>query len=518
MKLKIDTNLTFSLGGGLAFNYLFWSEKLGLNLFIYSIFILIIYAVSKDFLKHKKLIVIAVTHAIAGLLVVANHSSLNIIIWFISLFVLVGYTHFPKLRSIFTALTAALLQFFTAPFGLIKKLSTIQIGGLHLKPVFKLIKYLVIPGFIMLLFCIIYSIANPVFASFITEFFEIANQLLKGIFTFFFSDIRINRLGFLLLGIVFSAGLFITFKNELEKNEAMAAENLVRVRRSKKEISVWTEIMTLLSGNLLSKKLALKTENTIAIISFSALNGLLLLLNCIDISTLWLGNLGSLNFSQALHGSTNALIVSIALAMLIILYFFNGNLNFYRKNKAIQYLAYAWILQNSFLILSVLLRDYHYIAMHGLTYKRIGVGIFSLLCFIGLLTVYLKVAKQKTLFYLFKTNGAIWYVLLLLSGLVNWDVFIVSYNIENRKTATLDVNYLMQLSDKTLPQLITHKELLKTVINSQNTKVIEYDLSTKFDKDLDSRIERFESNLKKSTWLSWNYRDWETSSYLNVNK
>ena len=535
MKYKIDITLIFALAGGLLFNYLFWKEELALNLFLLSLFILTIYGFTKGILNHKKLLGIAVAHVSAGLLVLINHSILTIIAWYISLFVLVGYTHFPELRSIFTTLTAALLQFFTAPIGLIKKIAAIEIAGFTLKPVLKLAKYLVIPGFIVLVFSIIYSIANPVFESYMGTFFENLEQLITRIFTFFFKNISIDRLAFLVVGVLFSTGLFITFKNELEKKEASFKDKLVRVRGGKKEFSIWRAAITLFSGDLLKKKMALKTENTIAIISFTGLNILLLFLNCIDISTLWMGNLGSLNFSQALHGSTNALIISIAMAMLVILYFFNGNLNFYSKNKTIRFLAYGWMIQNSFLVLSVLCRDYHYVAMHGLTYKRIGVIVFSLLCMIGLFIVYLKVAKQQSLFYFFKMNGAIWFLLLLLSGTVNWDVFIVNYNIKNRSTAALDINYLMSLSDKTLPTIIENKELLKkylspttspysidgtatkaTIVDSiKMNKQIKQSLSQTFEVDLVKRTENFKINQEKISWLSWNYRDWETYNYLN---
>ena len=534
MKYKIDISLIFALAGGLLFNYLFWKEELALNLFLLSLFILTIYGFSKNILSNKKLLGIAVAHVSAGLLVLINHSILTIIAWYISLFVLVGYTHFPELRSIFTALTAALLQFFTAPIGLIKKIAAIEIAGFTLKPVLKLAKYLVIPGFIVLVFSIIYSIANPVFESYIGTFFENIAEFIAHIFTFFFKDISIDRIAFLVVGILFSAFLFITFKNELEKRERNFQDKLLRVRINKNEFSIWREIIIFFSGDLLKKKMALKTENAIAIISFTGLNILLLFLNGIDISTLWMGNLGSLNFSQALHGSANALIMSIAMAMLVILYFFNGNLNFYSKNKTIRFLAYGWIIQNSFLILSVLLRDYHYIDMHGLTYKRIGVIVFSLLCMIGLFIVYLKVAKQQSLFYLFKMNGAIWYLLLLVSGTINWDVFIVNYNIEKRNTATLDVRYLMTLSDKTLPTLIENKEILKKYLSPSTSpysidgaatktiiidsikinKQIKHSLSETFEVDLAKRTENFKTNQEKISWLSWNYRDWETSRYF----
>lgn len=548
MSYKIDNKLIFALTGGILFNYLFWKEEQALNLLIYSLFILTFYAFSGKLLSNKKSILIASSHLFAGILLLINHSVLNIYAWYISLFVLVGYVHNTQLRSIFTYLGAAFLQFIMAPINLVKKTTEIEIGGFSLKPLLKLIKYLIIPGFILLVFSVIYSIANPVFESYIGGFFENLSQLINRIFTLIFRDISIERILFLLLGILFSTGLFITCKHQLEKIESGFQENLLRVRRDKKNYSFWREILALFSGNLMNKKMALKTENTIAIISFVGLNALLLCLNTIDISTLWMGNLGTLNFSEALHGSTNALIVSIVMAMIVILYFFNGNLNFYSKNKTIRFLAYSWIIQNAFLILSVVLRDHHYIAMHGLTYKRIGVILFSLLCFIGLLTVYLKVANKKSFFYLFKTNGTIWYILLLLCSIINWDVFIVGYNMKKRNSASVDVRYLMSLSDKTLPQLIENKELLKkylsptsspysyvddyTNIKSVDTtsvkkaaldsteikKQIRLSLNQTFEQDLAKRMKRFKNNQEKISWLSWNYRDWQTERYLNGKK
>ena len=79
--------------------------------------------------------------------------------------------------------------------------------------------------------------------------------------------------------------------------------------------------------------------------------------------------------------------------------------------------------------------------------------MFLILCIIGLFTVYIKVAQQKTLFYLLKINGQIWYILLLVLGIVNWDTFIVNYNIDSRDRIALDVEHLMEMSDKTLPIL-----------------------------------------------------------------
>ena len=547
MNYKIDINLTYVLTGGLLFNYLFWREELALNLVIYSLFILILYQFKHKFFNNKKLVLIAASHVIACTLLLFNHSVLTVVTWYISLFVLVGYMHNVQLRSIFTSLAAAFVQFLAAPVSLIKKITAIEIGGFSFKPLLKFVKYIIIPSLILFVFSIVYSIANPFFGSYIGTFFEQVSNVINTIFTFFFKDVSFERILFLVVGVLFSTGVLITFKNGLEKMESGLNTKLLRTKRDRKKQSLWREMGTLFTGNLMNKKMALKTENTIAIISFTGLNLLLLFLNGIDISTLWMGNLGSLNFSQALHGSTNALIISIVMAMAVILYFFNGNLNFYSKNKIIRFLAYGWIIQNTFLILSVLLRDYHYMDMHGLTYKRIGVVVFSLLCFVGLLTVYLKVAQQKTFFYLFRTNGAIWYILLITAGIINWDVFIVDYNMSKRNSATLDVSYLMSLSDKTLPRLIENKELLKKYLSPNTSrytypsdviegsidttsskkpvidsvevnKRIKQSLALNFEKNLAHRAKKINANFQKTTWLSWNYRDWQTEQYLNEHK
>ncbi|SFG88776.1 DUF4153 domain-containing protein [Pedobacter insulae] len=515
MTYKIDKNLIIVILSGLLFNYLFWMESLALNLFLYSLFILTVYLFTKD-IRSKKLLVIAASHLIASILVVINQSDLTILTWYISLFVLVGYTHYPQLRSICTALLVSILQFTTAPFSLFKKVIEIEIGSVTLRPTLKLIKYLIFPTFILFLFSIIYSIANPVFSSYLTNFSENIAQLFTHIFEFFFKDIKLERILFLLLGILFSTGVFICFKHGLASMECNLKNHLVRTRRQKKELTIYSEISMLFIGNLKSKKMALKTEHTIAVISFIGLNTLLLFLNAIDFSTLWVGDIGSVDFSLALHGSTNALIISIVMAMCVILYFFNGNLNFYCKNKTLRILAYCWIVQNIFLVLSVLIRDYHYIDMHGLTYKRIGVIVFSLLCSIGLITVYIKVAKQKTFFYLYSINSLSWYALLILFSTINWDVFIVSYNLKHKNATDLDVNHLMSMSNKTLPLLFENRELLKKYLSPTNAST-SYFLVNAFEQDLALRVEMFEKEWNRTTWLSWNYRDWQTMQYLAKN-
>ncbi|TKC06600.1 DUF4173 domain-containing protein [Pedobacter polaris] len=547
MKKQIDLQIIATLIGGLLFNYLFWLEQLALNLLLYSVFIIIMFLVNGEIEKSKKLFLYGFSHLLAALLVVYNQSALTVITYYISLVVFVGFAHAQLIRSVFTALLAAFLQIVSSPVNLIKRLATIKIGNFSIEPLLKKIKYIIIPIIVIVLFSIVYSIANPVFSNYLEMFTTSIGNFIFDIFTFFFGDLSIARFLHIILGILFTAGILISFKNKsLQNAELTLTEKLIRKRRNKMLPSFGSELKGIFSGSLVNKKMGLKTENIIGIISFTALNLLLLFLNGIDISTLWLGSANT-NYSAELHEGTNALIFSIVMAMMVILYFFSGNINFFSKNKTIRLLAYIWIIQNAFLVSSVFLRDYNYIDMHGLTYKRIGVIIFLLLCTIGLLTVYIKVAKQKTFFYLCKINGLVWYLLLLVFGFVNWDVFIVNYNINNRNNIVLDLDHLLDMSDKTLPLLDKNRALLKKYVHQSSYATRGYDyeevvadtaavaqLETpidtvqlnienkkrqlkNFDDDLNGRIERFNEQYAQTSWLSWNYRDWQTRKYFIPN-
>jgi len=538
MKQRIDLQLTATLVGGILFSYLFWMEKQALNLLIYTLFISIIIFIDPEKQKSKKLFLVTAAHLITAIMVVINHSDLTVITWYISLAVMVGFVHFQMLQSIFASVFAAFCQFIIAPMSIIKKILGTQFNSISFKPALKIFKYIIIPFIVIIIFSVLYSIANVVFADYAEQLLKNITTVINNIFNFFFGDLSMLRFMHLALGITITAGIFITLKDfKLDKIEAGYNEQLIRKRRNKKSNTLIYELTEIFAGSLLHKVMALKTENIIGIISFTALNLLLLSLNIIDITTLWFNTTAAINsgdYAAELHDGTNALILSIVMAMLVIIYFFSGNLNFYRKNRAIRLLAYLWIAQNAILIASVLLRDFNYINALGLTYKRIGVLIFLLLCSIGLVTVYLKVAKQKTFFYLCKVNGFVWYVLLLAFGFVNWDVFIVAHNINNRNSIALDLDHLTSLSDKTLPLLIENKQQLrKYLASSSYAYTQEFDTTTYlnkrvknldqnqiifFENDLQERIKQFKETYHEHSWLSWNYRDWQTQQYLVKNR
>lgn len=537
MKQKSDFKLLAILAGGLLFTFLFWEEKPALNLLLYSLFVVAALLLDNEIRKSPKLWALAALHLLAGALVVYNLSGVTQATWYISLAVFVGFAHAQLIRSVFTAIISFLVQLFVAPFNLIQRLISIRVGNFSLKPLGKPIKYVVLPIAILILFTALYSNANEVFAKYLNELTNGISVFFTNIYNFLFADLNFARVLHVILGIFFTAAILFGLKgNGVEKLELMCDEQLTRKRKGKDRGFAY-EFAELFMGSFIKRKMALKTENIIGVLCFALLNLLLLFLNLIDLSTLWLSTQKEAAnvYASELHGGTNALIFSIVLAMLVILYFFNGNLNFYRKNKTLKLLAIIWIVQNTFLVLSVWLRDYNYIVMYGLTYKRIGVAVFLLLCSTGLVTVYLKVVKRKTFFFLFKANGLAWYLLLFVCCFVNWDVFIVEYNLKNQKASSIDIDHLSELSDHALPLLDQNRKLLLASLKnskywlpapvvspdttatastiSKPTQQEEAELA--FNKHLDERIKAFKKRYDTTTWLSWNYRDWQTRQYFH---
>ncbi len=479
MTQKIDYRLPLILVGGLLFQLLFWDESLGLNLLVYTLFIIAVTFTDKDIPFHKNKLYTIIPHLAIAIYLVYDNSILAIITWFITLLVYLGTAHFVMLKSSVTALIWGILQTISGPYGIIAKLQNTKIGKINFKPILKPVKYIVLPLIMVVIFCSLYSIANPIFDKYTRSITDNVGYFFNTIFNFLFVDISLPKCLFILLGTCITSGIIVGIKNKLlDEVEIGESDQLIRKRRDIKKTSLFQDFRMLLTGNQVNKRLALKTENIVGIISFTALNLLLVFLNIIDIATLWLNNTvdTSKNFSAELHDGTNTLIFSIIIAMLIIVYFFSGNLNFYRKNKWIKLLAYIWIAQNAFLVLSVFHRDYDYIFYHGLTYKRIGVTIFATLSLIGLLTVYIKVAKQKTVFFLYRINSKIWYALLVLLSFVNWDILIVNYNLANADRIKVDVDHLMSLSDKIIPILEKNRSILTkyVAINKENQVASDY--------------------------------------------
>lgn len=150
------------------------------------------------------------------------------------------------------------------------------------------------------------------------------------------------------------------------------------------------------------------------------------------------------NLSSDTHERVNAVIFSIVMAVGVILFYFKGGFNFDTKAKSLKNLAKVWIVLNSVLILSTLVKNSEYVSFYGLTYKRLGVYAFLILAVIGLIISFMKINKQKTNAFLFNKMFWCFYGTILLCSFVNWGNLITRYNLAVNKG--LDYEFLIDLN------------------------------------------------------------------------
>lgn len=194
------------------------------------------------------------------------------------------------------------------------------------------------------------------------------------------------------------------------------------------------------------------------VLLFTLLNLLLFAVNGTDVYYLFITRKlpAGVPLHDFLHNGTNALILSILMAIGVILFFFKGKLNFEQNNTWLRRTAYLWILQNVVLVATTCVRNTWYISEYGLTYRRIGVFIYLLLCVAGLITTALKVAKARSNWFLFRKNAWIVYSVLTVCVVIDWDRIITGFNIshfEKDHSMEIDANYLIDLGDGNLDQL-----------------------------------------------------------------
>ena len=132
--------------------------------------------------------------------------------------------------------------------------------------------------------------------------------------------------------------------------------------------------------------------------------------------------------SKQVHTGVNAIIFSNVLAVVIILYFFRGNLNFFDKIKDLKHSTFVWIFLNLSVVMITAIKNIEYIISFGLTYKRIGVLFFLTATLIGLITTFIKVSKIKNLWFLFRKNTQIAFVILIYAFTSSVPRSVISYN------------------------------------------------------------------------------------------
>jgi hypothetical protein len=502
--------------GAVLFNLIFWQEKLALNALLFDAFVLwsVFYLYPAAFTKPAmKWLLLA--HAVTLVTLIVHNTVLTKLAFGTTLLLVVVFTQYLH-RSVWYAAASAVGNYILFIFSFFENIKQVKVTGIKSFGIRKALRFLIIPLLIAGVFFLLYSISNAVFQDVVKDM----GIAIEHFFTKFFTWFSWSRFGFLLLGLLVTGGLLLKMHSNYFSEKDYLQHN--DLRRKKNNLKKWKEsasfdVLSLFMGRFANGVMALRNENTVGILSLIMLNILLLFINAIDIVYVWFGftYTPNLNLKEYVHEGTGMLIFSIVLAMLVLLFFFRGNLNFYKKNKWLQYGAYGWIFQNAVLIISVLLRDYYYIQHMGLAYKRIGVLVFLLMVLMGLITVFIKIHQRKTSYYLLRVNGWFAIILLVTASCVHWDETMAKYNLAHKNTIPLDVKFLLTLSDKTLPLIEKNQEVLldKTTVQSEGDYLYRSPFSPK--QVFEQRKRDFLNEQKNYSWLSWNAADDYVENYLS---
>ncbi|ASK31801.1 beta-carotene 15,15'-monooxygenase [Chryseobacterium sp. T16E-39] len=134
--------------------------------------------------------------------------------------------------------------------------------------------------------------------------------------------------------------------------------------------------------------------------------------------------------SEETHERVNAVIMSIVMAILVIMFYFKSSFNFDPKAGLMKTLAKVWIFLNGVLIISAMIKNSEYIINYGFTYKRLGVYAFLILSLIGLIMTFIKIHYKKRNAFLFNTMTWYFYGTVLATSYINWGGFITSQNMK----------------------------------------------------------------------------------------
>ncbi|MEY2828259.1 MAG: hypothetical protein RIQ33_117 [Bacteroidota bacterium] len=487
------------------YTYLFWENALGINVFLFSLLLMLLL-----FMKHHNSFrsspYVWVTLAgslISGIMVVLNNTTNSIVIHLLSMILLTGFVHHAQLKSALFSLIAILQTYAMMPSNAIQDyMSTHETQRSKAGSVFYFFKLLIVPFLIVIVFAILYSISNSVFADFIGNFTAFVFDCFSKIFDY----ISFSALFFSLGGMAISGGIIYKhYSSKIEQEEQNENEFIVRKRKK----------------HFFNKAInALTQEYRIALLMLVLVNILVLILNCIDIKYLWFGFVPQQGFcfKDFVHQGTELLIISILLAMFIVIYYFRNNLNFYPNNKWLRLLANLWMIQNLVLTISVGLRNYYYIYIHALAYKRIGVFFFLILVAIGLLSMLIKINQKRSTYFLLRINSWSVYILLIVLSCINWDETIVKFNIHHWNKKEVDVDFYYELSPRVSYYLYQNLPIIKEQIDgNQNEKHhwIENKTIEIFETTLIKRMENYNNETADYKCQSWNYADAKAINQLS---
>ena len=499
-KLEIKKSILL-IFGSIAFNFFFWEETFGINLLLFSLLI-----IGTTIYTHKKakysrpFIYTAIGVLISGIAVSYHCSDMAKFTNITSTLLMIGFANQSKLRTPFYALPTSIANYFKLPKTFYRDIKNLGLLTVRSKSILHYTKLTLIPIAFLILFYMLFKTANPIFK----EYTDLIYLSLSEWFTSLFMHISFPWVLFTSWGV--SIVGWVVYKSDIKYFIQKEVRLSNTINRSKSKQSKANNLFPVGNKNKQSP-MALKHEYQTALILICLVNVLLFIVNAIDINWIWFNfeYSGDINLSEFVHEGTYLLILSILISIGTILYFFRKNLNYLSGNGTLVVAASIWILQNIILVFSVAIRNIHYITHYGLAYKRIGVFIFLGLTTYGLITLFLKIKNKNSSFFILRHNSWSIYCAFVFMSIINWDMLIVKHNINHSERNNIDIEFLLSLSDKTLPVIDQNIELLDSP---------QAGLNKHYRDRYNERIKELLQNKKETSWLSWNLLEEKAFNYF----
>lgn len=465
-----------------AFDFLFWNQTPGLNIFLFTILVVgVLYFRFAEARKRIPVALLAAGSLLSGFMVFAHGAGWALAANIISLLLLAVAISGPQLNSIYYFIPQSLLNLIILPVTIGSKVASAARKETGDR---RFVFYLMVIGGPLLIGAVFYSMylwGSPHFRD--------ANSGLMEAIEKYFGTYPMIHISFLLWAICMSA--YFLFQGYVNLPAESKLKHIVRHRKFK----------------LRTVTMGLKRELLAGIVLLLMLNLLIAVVNYIDIKTVWYDFVVPENFSlkQFVHNGTWILTVCVFMSVAIVLWLFRGNQNHFWKSWLLKVLAIVWIAQNMVLAFSVFMRNYHYIGWHGLAYGRIFVIVLMLMTFIALILLLLKVTRKFTGRYFFATNSWIAYSLVVVCSFVNWDRVIFEHNIQHPNVSQIDYGLFVRMSPEIYPEIFQHKAEINRQITAHldnKEQWIYWTNSGYWEHVRDKRVDHFHELIYQD-WQSW---------------
>jgi hypothetical protein len=502
--------------GVVLFDWLFWREGGGVNMLVFTVFILAVqfvllprYAAA----RRSGYFWLMVSGSLFGAAMMAVYGSgAAALACMASVLMLLGYVNQPHLKLVLYALLTAANSLAQAWLRVVRNVRAPRNTGAGVRRSWFYGRLFLVPLGILGAFHLLFAVANPRYDALSSQVLAQLGDWLARLLP----DISIGHLLFIALGFLVTAGVVVAVPvYYFADHESRFGEFIRRQRDGVASFGVRRPDFRFRDARMLD----LRKEFLAAAAIFGLVNVLLLAVNAIDINWLWFGFEPAPGFdlAQFVHEGTYVLIFSILLAMGIVLWFFRRNLNFYQPGLPwLRWGATVWVVQNAVLATSVGLRNYYYIFNSGIAYKRIGVCFFLLLVFFGLATVLLKIWQRRSAYSLVRLNSLAVYAVMLLLAAGNWEVWIAEYNLQPR-FASIDAGFLLTMPGRTLPTLVAHRSRLDA---AHLTTEDQYGNATTIaaaaaQQQLNIAVANWRAHHQAQTgWQGFTYADWQAYEQL----